>query len=137
MSAIRNTMFLGVAFFTVRIVMALVFGLILLAAFEEFRTVQTVLVSLIIFNLGLGALTDLILIYGAKNRKIVLIHIWNYAQFFVGGALCCMLIKPYVDLVQVTFEAIREIKKEILEESRIFHIRPKTQPPTKKKFGIL
>ena len=58
-------------------------------------------------------------------------------NFFVGGALCCMLIKPYVDLVQVTFEAIREIKKEILEESRIFHIRPKTQPPTMKKFGIL
>ena len=52
MSAIRNTMFLGVAFFTVRIVMALVFGLIFLVAFEEFRTVQTVLVSLIIFNLG-------------------------------------------------------------------------------------
>ena len=126
-------MFLGVAFFTVRIVMALVFGLIFLAV----RTVQTVLVSLIIFNLGLGALTDLILIYGAKNRKIVLIHIWNYAQHFVGGAFCCMLIKPYVDLLQVTFEAIREIKKEILEESRIFHIRPKTQPPTKKKCGIL
>jgi hypothetical protein len=39
-----------------------------------------------------------------------------------------MLIKPYVDLVQVTFEAFREIKKEILKESRIFHIRPKTQP---------
>ena len=59
MSAIRSTMFLGVAFFTVRIVMALVFGLILLVAFEEFRTVQTVLISLIIFNLGLGALTDI------------------------------------------------------------------------------
>ena len=98
MSAIRNTMFLGVA---------------------------------------LGALTDLILIYGAKNRKIVLIHIWNYAQYFVGGAFCCMLIKPYVDLVQVTFEAIREIKKEILQESRNFHIWPITQPPTMKKFGIL
>ena len=83
MSAIRNTMFLGVAFFTVRIVMALVFGLIFLAV----RTVQTVLVSLIIFNLGLGALTDLILIYGAKNRKIVMIHIWNYAQFFCGRSI--------------------------------------------------
>ena len=76
-------MFLGVAFFTVRIVMALVFGLIFLAV----RTVQTVLVSLIIFNLGLGALTDLILIYGAKNRKIVMIHIWNYAQFFCGRSI--------------------------------------------------
>ena len=137
MSAIRNTMFLGVAFFTMRIIMALVFGLIFLAAFDEFRAIQTVLVSLIIFNLALGALTDIILIYGAKRRKIVLIHIWNYAQFFVGGVFCCILIKPYVDLVQVTFEAIREIKKEILEESRIFHIRPKTQPPAMKKFEIL
>ena len=130
-------MFLGVAFFTVRIVMALVFGLIFLAAFDEFRAIQTVLVSLIIFNLALGALTDIILIYGAKRRKIVLIHIWNYAQFFVGKTFCCLLIKPYVDLGQVTFEAIREIKKEILEESRIFHIRPKTQPPAMKKFWIL
>ena len=106
-------MFLGVAFFTVRIVMALVFGLIFLAAFEEFRTVQTVLVSLIIFNLGLGALTDLILIYGAKNRKIVLIHIWSYAQFFVGGAFCCMLIKPYVDLVQGGFQFVDLIITEL------------------------
>ena len=137
MSAIRNTMFLGVAFFTMRIIMALVFGLIFLAAFDEFRAIQTVLVSLIIFNLALGALTDIILIYGAKRRKIVLIHIWNYAQFFVGGVFCCILIKPYVDLVQVTFEAVREIKKEIHEESRIFHIRPKTQPPAMKKFWIL
>ena len=122
-------MFLGVAFFTVRIVMALVFGLIFLAAFEEFRTVQTVLVSLIIFNLGLGALTDLILIYGAKNRKIVLIHIWSYAQFFVGGAFCCMLIKPYVDLVQVTFE-VELVSKELNHVGGIASFSPDWAPGT-------
>ena len=53
---------------------------------------------------GIGALSDLILVLGAKN--VVAIYLWCFAQIFIGGLVCCILIPL------VAMEAVQEIKDE-------------------------
>ena len=52
---------------------------------------------------GVGALTDLLLAYGAKTKKKWPFYVWNCATFVVGGIVCCIAIPL------VTLKALNEI----------------------------
>ena len=56
--------------------------------------------------LGLGAFTDIILIFGAWKKNIAAIWFWNISQIFVGGILFCTMIPL------VTSKAVKEINEE-------------------------
>ena len=56
--------------------------------------------------LGLGAFTDIILVFGAWKKNIGAIWFWNVSQIFLGGILFCIM-NPLV-----TLKAIDEIKEE-------------------------
>ena len=55
---------------------------------------------------GIGALSDLILVLGAWKKNVVLIYFWCFAQIFIGGLVCCILIPL------VAMKAVQEIKDE-------------------------
>ena len=61
-------------------------------------------ISALIF--GLGAFTDIILVFGAWKKNIGAIWFWNISQIFLGGILFCIIIPL------VTSKAIEEIKEE-------------------------
>ena len=52
---------------------------------------------------GVGALTDLLLAYGAKTKKKWPFHVWSCATFVSGGIVCCITIPL------VTLKAMKEI----------------------------
>ena len=55
--------------------------------------------------LGIGALTDLILIVGVLRKNISAIKFWNISQVFIGGLLFIMIFL-------LTMKTIQEIKDE-------------------------
>ena len=114
-SAIKTTILIGKVFFIMRLSLGLITGIIFISSFKDLSTVQFIEFIIIGISLIFGAITDLFLIYGAKKKKTMPIHFWNYAQFFVGGIICCILIS-------ITKDAIKEIEEfndvpEIIEAS--------------------
>ena len=114
-SAIKSTILIGKVFFIMRLSIGLIAGIIFISKYNDLSAVQFIELIIIGMSLIFGALTDLFLIYGAKNKKTMPIHFWNYAQFFVGGIICCILIS-------ITKDAIKEIEEfnnvpEIIESS--------------------
>lgn len=61
---------------------------------------------------GVGALTDLLLAYGAKTKKKWPFDVWNCATFVVGGIVCCIAIPL------VTLKAMKEIDEMDQEPKR-------------------
>ena len=114
-SAIKTTILFGKVFFVMRLSLGLITGIIFISSFKDLSTVQFIEFIIIGISLIFGAITDLFLIYGAKKKKTMPIHFWNYAQFFVGGIICCILIS-------ITKDAIKEIEEfndvpEVIEAS--------------------
>ena len=106
-SAIKTTILIGKVFFIMRLSIGLIAGIIFISKFNDLSTVQFIELIIIGMSLIFGALTDLFLIYGAKKKKTMPIHFWNYAQFFVGGIVCCILISITKD----PKDAIKEIEE--------------------------
>ena len=106
-SAIKTTILIGKVFFIMRLSIGLIAGIIFVSNFNDLSTVQFIELMIIGMSLIFGALTDLFLIYGAKKKKTMPIHFWNYAQFFVGGIVCCILISITKD----PKDAIKEIEE--------------------------
>ena len=114
-SAIKTTILIGKVFFIMRFSIGLIAGIIFISKFKDLSTAHFIELIIIGMSLIFGALIDLFLIYGAKKKKTMPIHFWNYAQFFVGGIICCILIS-------ITKDAIKEIEEfndvpEIIEAS--------------------
>ena len=55
---------------------------------------------------GIGALSDLILVLGAWKKNVVLIYFWCFAQIFIGGLVCCIIIPL------VAMKTVQEIEDE-------------------------
>jgi len=53
--------------------------------------------------LGAGALTDLLLAFGAKTKTKWPFYVWNCTTFILGGLICCIAIPL------VTLKALKEI----------------------------
>ena len=62
--------------------------------------------------LGIGACTDLVLIFGAQKKCIGAIWFWNISQIFIGGGLFCIFIS-------ITMKEIEDIKKGNLIEGTL------------------
>jgi hypothetical protein len=103
-SAIKTIILIGKVFFIMRLSIGLIAGILFMLKFNDLSTVQFIELIIIGISLIFGSLTDLFLIYGAKTKKTMPIHFWNYAQFFVGGIICCILIS-------ITKDAIKEIEE--------------------------
>ena len=109
MSAQERAIITGSIFFVLRLLLCILLVVISFTADSNdwkgtnFEFMPPIVWAILI---GIGAFTDLFLVFGAWKKNICAIHFWCFAQIIVGGIPCCFAIPL------VAMKAVQEIKDE-------------------------
>merc|ERR1712154_326060 len=98
----KNAAIVGSIFLLLRLALCILFVVLSLSG-TQFKFVAPQVLAILV---GIGAFTDLILIFGAMKKNVGAIYTWCFAQIFVGGIPCCIAIPL------VAMKAVQEIKDE-------------------------
>ena len=92
-NALVRTVYIGGAFFLIRFILAIIYGLYAQSVKNEPNSSYKINVMISII-LAVGALSDLGLLIGSVMKNKILLYIWIGAQFLVGkGSLLYYVFK--------------------------------------------
>merc|ERR1712008_549980 len=107
----KNAIKMGLIFLVGRMALCILFAIMSATTDQTgYRSKKALLIiqlfAPIAILFAIGAISDLVLVFGAWKKNVAAIYVWCGAQFFVGGLVCCIAI-PLVAL-----KAVQEIKYE-------------------------
>ena len=118
--ALKSTVVIGGAFFVIRLMLAIIYGLN--AQSVKIESYGSYIINVVMsIALAIGALSDLGLMIGSVMENKILLYIWIGAQFLVGKEKVTMYQLKYL----TTYSLVESVCKHFFSYFKLFLLRNK------------